>query len=192
MVEFNGNNYYDNRIVIDYVKKKVFFTPVSIKHFMFYYMMFLFNCIAFLMNWALLPFLAFVMILVKVEYMTSLDATSLFNFTLIVFSFGVFLMSTSFLIPYWRKNWYPIFMSNVFLASYRKKKIITPEQMQFKNKVIIPRFKNIGLSYELYGDFKDIKRITIKEIFEKDPYNWSCLFLFNRNIKKGKMIIQFI
>lgn len=216
MVKYNGKNTSDNEIEIDFEQKEVNFNPVNIytNSEIMKYLLFNF-CFLFL-------FLQGVIILIIELYLSSSqflqDSTHkfiffIYNTTFFSIFFLLFLFislflayNKKFLEDYWPvlNTYFAIFseiLSFNFLISSAGIRWITYKPFNVRNInnlyfIDIPKFKNVSIDYELYGDFsKYIKKIDIyaidKETLPK-PKRWVCLFIFKQLPLSGRMRVRYI
>lgn len=179
---YNGDNYHNNNVVVDYIKKSVSFEPIIAGNLIKYYWDFVLPLI--------IKTIAITFILMLPVFVIS-D-----RFPVEVF-FPTFLFSLVFSLNFfrknWRKNWYPKFQASFYtMMGDRKFKKVNPEAL-INNQFIIPCFSNIMLEYKAYGDFAlYLKKIEIKNLYQDDSYNFFCFFSFTKKVTDGDLMIRYI
>jgi len=200
--KYNGNNPHNNQVVVDYEKREVKFKPVRGE--LHPYLVLLFGMIIkFTMKLLVLIFLL-TLILYGIEGLgfisfpnEGMDQVTLLSFLL--GSLSMFLVSLKYFDKEWLKNEFPKFnyhrlkdSSIPFLKSNVERLEINKKNICDK-QVIIPSFDNIMLSYKCFGDFnKFLKKIVIRNHFDKKAHTWYCIFQFSKEPVKGKMVVKYL
>ena len=191
-----GNNPYNNRVIVDYENKKITFVPIGKKSIRKYYFIFLVNIITLYCFLILIPI---VLIVSLVPEMPLNMEGFIYLITIMQMIPMSIYFSLWFFRPKWRKQYYPElnykiinnFMFRYLTGKKLKKEIIEPKAIHNK-QLIIPHFSNVRLYYETTGDFsKYLKKVFICNIFKGDPWNWNCCFEFTKKPKKGTMKIDY-
>jgi len=190
--KYNGRNIYNNKIDIDFEKKKVGFVPIKDKSELSYYRIFFLNL-----------FFVFLIIsaVINIGMFIILESLGIVLNSFLA-AIHIIIVAVSLAFPtsllFWNKefkhNHYPIFNKRLLLllGSKKKEKEVEPHSI-IDNKFIIPYFDNTVLQYELFGDFAEqIKRIQVKNIFKKDPYRWYALFEFKKTPINGRMNLLYV
>ena len=203
MQSFSGENFYNNEINIDFVRKTVDFFPVVEGGFFLYYSLYfgVLYMIFLLFSAYLLTFLCVVVALfapqVFYDFGFGLAGLSILVVVPLVLAFFFSLM---FFDSDWRANEYP-------KANHRWAKILSllffKQDSESNEKVVevcsgavvdkrfvIPEFLNIYLDYEVSDDFaRYIKNIRI---VNNPDSNWSCVFEWYRMPVSGSLKIKYI
>ena len=182
--KFNGENFYNNAITVDFEKRNVEFVPIVKGRLFSYYFDFLIS----LVYATIIPFVAgcFTIRLLEIFSKTNTHATIIFTCGWLVVMFITSLI-------YFNKNWRNknsakfMFETAFFL---KHKRTVTPDMIN--NKSFMFPFKNVGLEYRLYGDFTKIRKIYIKNPFPNDMYTWLCCFEFKKQPKIGEMKLVYV
>jgi len=194
-VRKEGNNPYNNRIIVDYEKKTIKFIPIGKKGIRKYYMLFLLQIFMFYILVFLYPLIilhSIMSIFLKIE----LNALLVWDFMMI--TTGSMTFSLYYFNKEWRKKTFPelnyklIKFCKLLMFKKEKKHIIEPKAIHNKT-VIIPEFSNVMLHYETTGDFsKYLKKVKIMNVFKANPWKWNCCFEFGKTPKKGMMSVKYI
>lgn len=199
---FKEDNIYNNKVIVDYDKKTVDFTPVMDGKPSKYYFILLSNLIIFMIYVGIYSAIIFMYIKIIFFEFNIYDSYYLIKGLMINY-----LISICFIIPFSllifnmknRYKYYPKIGYNIakfcrllFFQKPQKKKVINKDCI-IDNKFFIPYFYNIMLKYELYGDFKDnLKSVKIINFYVDDGKDWFCQFEFYRPIQNGKMVVKYL
>ena len=188
-----GNNPYNNRVIVDYEKKTINFMPVGKKSIKKYYLIFLGQISAFY----LIMFYALACILILMEFMLELKLSALVMWDAMALTIGAIVFSLSYFDKKWRKKHFP--QLNAKLVKLMRKilmrkthKMIINDKAMIGNKFIIPEFSNVELKYKTTQDYsKYLKKITIMNIIKANPWEWNCVFEFKKKPLKGYLEIEY-
>ncbi len=179
---YNGNNPYNNNVIVDYIKKSVVFEPLKDSGILKQYYLF-FNQL--FMKGLMISLIAgmplFLLNDTWKSFLVIFGLITLFSF---VFSLNFFREE-------WRKNWLPKVYHgiNFYHTKYKK---INPLAL-IDNKFIIPCFDNVMLQYKAYGDFAThLKKIEIRNLYEDDKFNFFCIFSFKKKVNEGYLKIKYV
>jgi hypothetical protein len=200
---FSGENFYNNEVEVDFVRKTVNFSPIKDDTFFSYYILYFTALYAVFLIFSayLLTFLCVVVALfapqVFYDFGFGLAGLSILVVVPLVLAFFFSLM---FFDSDWRANEYP-------KANHRWAKILSllffKQDSESNEKVVevcsgavvdkrfvIPSFLNIYLDYEASDDFaRYIKNIRI---VNNPDSNWSCVFEWYRMPVSGSLKIKYI
>lgn len=196
MQKYNGNNPYDNRVVVDFENQKVLFEPVGAKGVIRQYYTFfnglllssmIFSVYAYFIIYGILSFFGY-------NPVSGVYFQLLFIMIVFAISFSVIYFNKNF-----RHNHFPVFnywltgiTRVMFLSPFRRKKVLTPESL-FDNKAFIPDFDNVCLKYDATGDFaKYMKKISIQNLYKDNSNDWFCVFEFTKKIRTGTLELRYI
>ena len=192
--KFNGENYFNNKVIVDFVKKEVTFEPIKRPIFSIFISFFLSN-LMFINLWAYILYLI----------ASALFALKLVSEEIFIYSFSlvfliVFILTMPFLNKKWRETKYATY--NMFCEKYDllnliirrgKTREVEPRKI-INNTFFIEYFKNIFLEYKLIGDYaRYIKKIVI-DTNKKDSerWGWYAYFVFKKKPKDGKFYVAYI
>lgn len=196
--EYNGKNNYNNKIEVDFIEKKVHFTPIKGESSNYTnYLATEFTISTILLFFFLgTGFIAYILSSIQMIC----DGTPFLFAVIGAIQFIVlpFLIAPLFKIPYLNKN-YPII--NAFLIM--KLRSITSGRSCFEGylnlelienkRFVIDKFDNIMLHYKLEGDCaKYIKKIRILNTIINNPYQWKLIIEWTKTPKNGKMWIKYL
>lgn len=200
--KYNGENHYNNKVVVNYRDRTIKFVPVAKRSIIIYYITFLISLqITFTIMWiygicaplALLSYIYDPAIYLIVPLLPIIKGIYI----------AIFFYSLIFFNKKWKENYFPKANAGLkeiraysmwyipFIYKKEKNKKIRINNL-YKNFIIIPSFDNIELKYKLYGDFKkNIKNIVINNHFHENDTSWYCIFEFKRRPKKGYMEVEY-
>lgn len=196
--KYNGENIYNNRVTVDYERQKVTFMPVKDKdtarklatRFLVFAGVSSFYI-------SLIPCLIFSVInqyLIKKPFNEHYSSLLMILFVFSTTAIFTLLMGIKTKNKKWMRDMYPK-MNDLFYyictwGRNNKKQVILPVNLT-GNMAIIPNFGNVSLSYKLYEDFADIKKVIVNNNFNHNAYEWYAIFFFNKKVVNGKMIVRY-
>jgi len=196
----NGNNLYNNKVDVDFVKKSVVFTPFKKQftelHSFFYFL----GYISYLTFYVWIMMVLSILILFYIVHI-DIRYIRILSFILpLVISINLFLYCCLFLSSNFKNNYFPKVnkslqkLAYLFIyLSWRKDDYLeVNREAIINNKFIIPYFKNISLEYVITGDYIDkIKRIYISNLFNNNAFKWFCVIEFKDIPEYGSMKISY-
>jgi len=205
---FNGNNFCDNEVIVDFENKKVDFTPVDEVTPFDVWFGSLFSTIV-VLGHILIWGLFFLTITIGGIY-----KIFGYNFLIVITYFTSFMIGSGIFVVF--VSW--VFCTKVYrLKIFPKYNAMTSEIMTWlilnpslwktyrevsdNNTIIFDDFKNIYMKYEVTEDFaKYISRIEITAPFKeiplegkkrKKPRYWMCKFIFKQKPLKGYLKVKY-
>lgn len=193
--KYNGNNCWNNRVTIDYKKRKVTFKPVkgnwTIKKTRRALI-----CGAFQAYLYITIILGAPIVLVansKTDGTEQMVLITMLAASITTATLGATIMYLKSRNRKWMKDRYPkvnaTILKVVTMGAITKRRTIKPGET-YKNIMVIPDYGNIELKYKLEGDFKKVKKIAVREN-DKRGNRWHCIFEFEKEPKTGKMQITY-
>jgi len=193
--KFNGKNVCNNRVHINFKKKKVEFDPIKKGGFWFYYLRYLFTCLSYWAFRVSIIYIALACIIYVIDDTSPIIGVISLIAIILLLSLS-FISSTAYLNKNWRENKYPQDnhnkLSNVVFKRLDEECEVNPKAVI--NKIfILPYFSNVCLEYELSGDFsRYIKDIKIENIYKNNDQEWLCVFIFTKQPLKGNMKLRYL
>ena len=195
--EYNGNNHFNNKVIVDFVKKRVIFEPVKVGNLIYHWMYFLVNIIVFFTGPILIIMSLPLFFFQEFNIYPQIYITYLSTVYVLTFGISSFLISLIYFNKIWRTNKFPDFMGTLvsktmlIVDTTKHVKVVNSNMLQGK-KFIIPYFKNVMLEYEATDDYGEyLKNITIDNYFKEDAGKWFCIFEFTKKPIKGELKIQY-
>lgn len=196
---YNGNNFYNNRVHIDYKKQTVFFQPVIDGGIIKYYIGFLIHSVMMVVILIIIPItVAEVITGVITDQPASFQVSADIIKPMLIASA---IISLQYFNRNWRNKYYPEYnfhtskLMKYFILQFKavKYKHINPNVTRlFNNRYIVPYFSNTTLKYKVTGDYKKfLNSITIENYFTDDPYKWFCVFQFSQKPREGDMFLVY-
>lgn len=200
MTVHNGENHHNNAVVIDFDNRKIDFTPVT-THSDWMYWLAYFTIV--LTPIFLLSILIWGAVFVGYLIVDSGDIASYAfgGFTvamlLIIPVVIAFFYSLMFFDPYFRRNIFPkanerwILLSHGLIDS-KEEFVVNPDAIM-DNKLWIPRFSNVSLSWDATGDYSFyLKKVYVKNYWFKNDEEWFAIFEFSQKPVDGEMKVTFV
>lgn len=185
--KYNGENPYNNRVLIDYEKKLVVFDPMTQGGIIRYYMEFLLNLIVKgMLIWGILMYIIW-----GITAILKIEMTEKY---VIIPMIILLTISISISLLYWNKKWrhncYPKFNHAISLTK-NKEKTFNKDAL-VDNKAIIPNFSNVMIQYKATKDFgKQLKEIKIINRYNENAYDWLAIFTFKKTPQNGELKIKY-
>ena len=199
MLEFNGRNFHNNAIKVDFVSQTVNFTPVPADGFVATFFLLWFSL---LFNSALLLIYCMSMVLViGLTFLNfSMDAVALCLLGIICFPILVAsFFSLAFFIPSWRESKFPEF--NAWMSLMTSKLLCQGDSKVFKtinseaivdNMFFVPVCSNVVFSYEAIKDFSlYLDSIQVLNRFVGDDGDWFIVIKWSEKPVEGYMKISY-
>ena len=194
--EYVGDNPYNNEVYIDYDRRTVRFKPLRNHGFFGLYFFFLGHIFVAWLAFCLLSagVIGLIGILLYIFLGVSLDLFLFYYALLIVATlvFGV-LLSLKFFDRGWRERVYPKFNYWLVHLLQHENFVVVNRRAVVNRRFLLPVFENIGLDYEVSGDFaKYLRRIEVLSLFKTDRGDWLCCFTFRKTPVSGELRIRYI
>lgn len=201
--KFNGQNFHNNAVDVDFVRRTVHFKPLKDMGFFAHYFLYLtvLWIVFFIFSAYVLGVLSIVYIIFFPKIFVSWQFGLVGFFILLVIpSFVALFYSFMFFDPVWRVNvfpkanyhWHTLISSLCFGFDKEKLLTVNPDAVIDK-RFFLPYFDNVGLDYEASGDFsRFLLRIRIINLFEIDTGDWFCVFEFSEQPVHGSLKLRYI
>ena len=190
--KFNGKNFYNNCVTLDFENKKCGFVPIKDKSFISYYFQFL---LSLYVRLTILSIIVFLFAAAIINFMGGIEINNNMLLFLILTPSFLVALPTSFLFfnKQFREHDYPSFNYHLLKLLHKTKKKKINNKCLVNRKFIIPRFFNVCVKYNLYGEFANlIKKIDIQNIYENEPDEWFAVFEFYKTPKNGYMELEYL
>lgn len=207
--KFNGKNLYNNRVYVDFRKKKVEFEPVIVnkqtqrslrrefilQHLAVAYIFFLFSYAIYLGIAGTIAY--FIQGAFEVEPYT-VKTLAIMNVCATLLAFGNMLDNSMKRI----KDQFPHRNAQIAEFAHRiqtlgltskYKRLKVNKEAIINNMFIIPKFSNVVLEYKATGDFaKQIKNIKILNHYKNDAYKFLAVIQFKKKPQNGNLYLDYI
>jgi len=187
--KYSGNNHLNNQVHIDFKKQEIRFRPVRGKWsdkrlFLSFY------CLN--LSYVLLIMGLYFIIGADVLQYYPLQKTLYIIYCILTILLITFIVSLPYFDHSWRKHRYPKYNAALLWIIQEKKrsKKITSKDIR-KNYFILPKFKNVKLTYKLTEDFTNIRTIEILNTYHNNADEWYAVFTWNKKPKKGSMLLNY-
>lgn len=194
--KFNGNNPFNNKVVVDFEKRTVVFKPMTQGSIITYWGMLFIKIYCFFLF--LTIFIPLIAVCMPEDYFLRTIILLLYMYYFLLSLIISFLFSLKYFDKKWQSEVYPRFNANL---SIKLRKLLFQKELKWKRfndnavvnkKIFVPNFGNVMLKYRVHGDFSNqIKRITIDYLFEDDPLKWFIVFEFKKKPVSGWLEIKY-
>lgn len=187
MLVHNGDNPWNNAVKMDFINRKVDFTPIRGEVHIFWVFA---SCISATIFLLFLGLLLFYGIFVGQISSTLLGVYGIVYLATTLFSIGLYF------IPSWKKNHYPkfnAFINKIFKEKKEYKWQSINKEALINNQFYIYNMRNIVFEYEATQEFAEhLASIEIINAWEKDLGDWICRITWKKTPDKGYMKIRYI
>lgn len=196
-----GNNFQNNEVLVDYVRKEVRFRPVSTNGLFRTWAKFYVNLIGAGIARVVFPaaLIVFLTVLLCGDWsmlsVAGAIAAALFLLTCGVLWVGVVcgLYSLLFFKESWRKTGFPQVNYLIGKCLFEERRVLVTPSMVADKEYVLAAFSNVGLHYALKGDFAFfLERVEVKSLTTTDEGEWYTVFTFSEQPVEGAMELQYI